>query len=611
MEKSVTRDIEAKTVLKDTFGYDGFRLEQEDIIRGTLNGESSLVVMPTGGGKSICYQIPAILLDGLTLVISPLIALMQDQVQGLKALGVRAEYVNSTITYEEEQNIFKSAVDKAIDLLYLSPEKAIGQHFFNFLNDVEISLIAIDEAHCVSIWGNDFRPGYAKLSSLLSRFSQVPHIALTATADSATQKDIMRQLGMDDARLFVSSFERTNLSINVMSARGRLNEIRSFVKSRPNEPGIIYALSRKSTEQIAAKLIKDGIKADFYHGRMDAVERQRVQDKFLRDDIQVICATIAFGMGIDKSNIRWVIHYNLPKNIESYYQEIGRAGRDGLNGDTLLFYSYGDVQIYREFIDNSESTPAYKKVQISKLDRMLELCQGTSCRTNIILSYFGEVKEEPCGRCDICKNPPVVFDGTLIAQKALSACKRVGEKVNMGVLIDVLRGSHKHEIVENGYHLIKTYGAGKEIGYMDWVWYITQLLNQGILSNDFSDRGNLKLTTLSEKVLFEGKKVMLTTPIEREKATKKEEKVKNEIQDFDEELFAQLKKTRKLIAEEEGVPPYIVFSDKTLKSMAEHRPLTTEGMMDIPGVGQYKLDKYAQDFLVTIRDFRSESTPKV
>lgn len=597
--------------LKSVFGYDHFRLDQEAIINRTLSGKDSLVIMPTGGGKSVCFQIPALLKEGVALVISPLIALMKDQVEALRANGVNAAALNSSLTDVEEREIVADIMSGELKLLYVSPEKAVSSQFMHFIGQQKLSLIAIDEAHCVSVWGNDFRPEYTQLYKLVNGFPEVPHIALTATADKATQSDISKQLQLKNSQKFLSSFERNNLSIKVLPAQDRYGHIKRFIKNRDGA-GIIYCLSRKNTMDVANKLKADGYDAGFYHAGMGPKERSRVQEAFLRDEKKIICATIAFGMGIDKSNIRWVIHYSMPKNLESYYQEIGRAGRDGLPSDTLIFQGFGDYQTLRSFVTDSNADETFKEVQLAKLNRMLDYVQATSCRTNLILNYFGEFREKGCGRCDICLNPPQAFDGTVLSQKALSALKRLPEGVTISTLVDVLRGSAKSEIMSKGFQNIKTYGAGKDIGYVEWIQYVTQMINQGIVEVDYVNKHHLVVTPKGEGVLFKQKKVKLTqalTPQERKEQAKEKPKSKTAI--FEEELYENLRKKRLELAKDEGVPPYVVFSDKTLKEMATERPINVDEMGEISGVGAVKLDKYGQTFIEVIEDFISENSKEV
>ncbi len=575
-----------------------------------MAGQDSLVIMPTGGGKSLCFQVPALLKEGVALVISPLIALMKDQVEALRANGVAAAALNSALSQEEEREVAHSLAQGQLKLLYVSPEKAVSPNFIRYLSQFTVSLIAIDEAHCVSVWGNDFRPEYTKLHHLINAFPDVPHLALTATADKATQNDIAQQLQLQNPEKFLSSFERNNLTIRVLPATNRYEQIKRFIQVRKEGAGIVYCLSRKNTETIASKLKAEGYAAAHYHAGMNAADRDRVQEGFLKDELQIICATIAFGMGIDKSNIRWVIHYNMPKNLESYYQEIGRAGRDGLPADTLIFQGFGDYQILRSFVTESTAGDTFKEVQLAKLDRMLDFLQATSCRTNLILNYFGEFKEQGCGRCDVCQNPPSRFDGTVLAQKALSALKRLNEEVTLSMLIDVLRGSNKSELLEKGYHQIKTYGAGKDVGHVEWIQYITQLINQGIIEVDYVNHHWLTVTPKGEEVLFKGKKVALSRALSAKERKEKaaEAAPKSNTALFEEALMEALRKKRGEVAKEENVPAYVVFSDKTLQEMASQRPITLRDMGEITGVGTFKLERYGEDFLAVVADYITQNS---
>ena len=588
-----------KQLLKQYFGYDQFRPLQEEIISRTLSCKDSLVIMPTGGGKSLCYQLPALAAKGTALVISPLIALMEDQVQALRANGVSAAALNSSTTANEIREIEQELANQTLKLLYVSPERALQSNFIHFISGQNISLIAIDEAHCVSIWGNDFRPEYMHLPSLMKYFEHTPFIALTATADKATQKEIVEKLKLRDSELFLSSFERKNLTTNVLPATKRLDYITKYVKSKPEDCGIIYCLSRKSTEKVAGALEAEGIKAAYYHADISASERQDIQKSFQQDDIKVICATIAFGMGIDKSNIRYVIHHNLPKNLESYYQEIGRAGRDGLPSECILFFSYGDGQILQKFIEDSQADEVFKNVQRAKLSRMLEYGAATSCRTNFILSYFGEHRSDNCGHCDNCMHPPRSFDGTIIAQKALSAVVRMKQQTGTNMLVDVLRGSNRKDIQQLGFHKIKTFGTGSDISRDTWLSFISQLINQGFIEIDFTDNNKLKVTEIGKLVLFKGLKVKLSQVqlFSSKAAPKKSKKLL-----FEEGLMGSLKKLRKEIAQSEGVPAYVVFNDQTLQEMAAEKPLHLEQLAQISGVGKHKLNKYGEIFLKILQE---------
>jgi len=496
------------TLLKTHFGYDHFRENQLDIIQDIIAGKDALVIMPTGGGKSMCFQLPALALPGTALVISPLIALMKDQVDALRANGIRASYYNSTQAKEEIEKVTQDLRQNKLDLIYVAPESLSLLDVI--LDEIDISLIAIDEAHCISSWGHDFRPAYTQLGYLKSKFSNTPLIALTATADIATQDDIAEQLSIPQVKRYISSFDRPNLFLDIRPGQNRIQQILRFLDNHPFESGIIYCLSRKSTEQLAQKLRNANHTAKAYHAGLNAEERSNIQEEFINDKIPIIVATIAFGMGIDKSNVRWVIHYNMPKNLEGYYQEIGRAGRDGLPSHTLLFYSYADTIQLRKFIENSANID----YQTAKLERMQQYAEALSCRRKVLLHYFGELLTEDCGNCDICKNNPEYFDGTTIAQKVLSGVARLKEQEALGMVIDVLRGSHNATVYEKNYQHIKTFGAAKNIAWKDLQQYIIQMINQGLLEIRFRESGRLLLTTIAKEVLFKEKKVQLANLIQ-------------------------------------------------------------------------------------------------
>lgn len=596
-------------ILRKYFGYDTFRPLQEKIINHILNNKDSLVIMPTGGGKSLCFQIPAIAKPGMALVISPLIALMKDQVEALRANGVNAEYINSSLTEEQKYEVDAKIKEGIVKLLYVSPEKILTQGFINYIKQFNINLIAIDEAHCISMWGHDFRPEYTQLSVLKEHFDNIPVVALTATADKITRQDICKQLNINLENTFLASFDRPNIHLKVLPGRNRYSIIKQFIDKHPNQSGIIYCLSRKSTETITGKLVNDGIKAKFYHAGMDSSERSKVQEKFLKDDTQIICATIAFGMGIDKSNIRWIIHYNLPKNMESYYQEIGRCGRDGLKSEALLFYSFGDVITLRSF--NAESNQ--KELMNNKLKRMQDYSEAVTCRRKILLSYFNETLEKDCGNCDVCNDPPKQFDGTIIAQKALSAIVRLEEKVSSSLLIDVLRGSSRREIVEQGLDKIKTWGVGKDIKYDDWQQYLLQMLHQGLIELAYDDNMAVRTTETGKRVLFNNFKISFVHISESNTFKQKAQEIvkkKPKKLIIQEDLFERLRLLRKKLADEQGVPAYIVFSDATLHEMASRQPTTDEEMMDISGVGMHKMEKYSSYFIKEIADFKIEEKQK-
>lgn len=595
----------AKAALKKYFGYDHFRPMQADIIEKLYAGKDALVLMPTGGGKSICYQIPAVTLPGTAVVVSPLISLMKDQVEALLAVGIPAAFLNSSLSEPEQREVEEQFFKGEIKLLYVSPEKLVSQQFTPMLQAAKVSLFAIDEAHCISAWGHDFRPEYTRMKFLRQTFKQTPIVALTATADKITRRDIIAQLQLGEPTVFIASFDRPNLSLEVRPGQGRLQQIVNFIGKHPNQPGIVYCLSRKSTEMVADKLRAAGINADHYHARLSAEERNEVQEAFINDNTLVICATVAFGMGIDKSNVRWVIHYNLPKNIESYYQEIGRAGRDGAKADTLLFYSYSDVVMLEDMLRQNDSDQL--DLKLAKLDRMRQFAEAVGCRRRVLLSYFGEETTQDCGNCDICRNPPKTIDGTVIAQKALSAIYRLRQQVGMSMLIDVLRGSGKKELMERGYQNVKTYGAGRDIPPLDWQHYLLQLLNYGYIEIAHDQHGQLKLTPASKRVLFEAEQVPLVrfaTLKERQQSEKAKSKAaKVERQGVRDDLFERLRQLRRELALQRGVPPYIVFNDKTLEEMAAVRPTTDEDMKRISGVGERKLHLYGSYFIEAIVAF--------
>lgn len=594
-------DYPIHKILNNTFGYKEFRLDQEEIINNVLAGNDSLVIMPTGGGKSLCFQIPALAKSGLTLVVSPLIALMNDQVSALKQLNVKAAALHSNTDIGEKNSVFQAIQNKRLDLLYVSPEKLSTPNFLQYLSTIDVTLFAIDEAHCVSIWGNDFRPEYVKLKILKKQFPKTPLIALTATADKATQEDIKKQLGISDSKTFISSFERKNISVEARPGLKRIEQIIRFIQKSPDESGIIYCLSKKSCETVEKKLKDYKINAAYYHAGMSSEERNLIQRRFQDDDIQVICATIAFGMGIDKPNIRWVIHYNMPKNVEGYYQEIGRGGRDGEKARALLFYSWADMTMLQRFVDESNASFEFKKVQSAKLDRIWQYSNTLNCRTNFILNYFGEYRSDPCGHCDNCLNPPKFIDGTQYTQMALSAIIRSNEKIGINLLIDVLRGSQKQEIRNQRLDQIKTFGVGRMIPTSHWHYYINQMISQGIIQIDFSDYSRLKKTPLSADVLKNKTKIQLAEFVKREKAKPpKIEKLDLDYTGIDKDLFQKLRTWRASIAKAKGVPAFTVFHDKTLKQIAVSTPTSEIELLAIDGIGHAKLMNYGPALLEII-----------
>ena len=598
----------AKEILKKYFGYDNFRPQQEEIVSHIVSGKDVLVLMPTGGGKSVCYQVPALMRDGICIVISPLISLMKDQVDALKSNGIAAAFLNSSQSYQEQQAILEACYKKEIALLYVSPEKLISEVGM-ITQMAKPSMFAIDEAHCISAWGHDFRPEYTQLGVLRDRFSHIPFVALTATADKVTRKDIVKQLNLRDPEIFISSFDRKNLSLDVrtgVKTKQKLQEIAHFIDRRKDQSGIIYCLSRNNCQEVSDALKAYGINAAYYHAGMPAEQRSKVQEDFINDEVQVVCATIAFGMGIDKSNVRWVIHYNLPKNMEGYYQEIGRAGRDGLPSETILYYNYVDLQMLNKFA--AESGQA--EINLEKLKRIQHYAEADICRRKILLNYFSENLEQNCGNCDVCKNPRKHFDGSVIVQKALSAIARTGEKEGGTMIIDVLRGSRKAELLEAGYDKLKTHGVGSEIGAIDWQRYIMQMLNLGIIEMAYDENFALKITSYGKNILTGRAKadLIILQPLVKKDKVAEAPKVSSINQE--EELFNRLRTVRRQYALEEDVPAYVIFSDATLQQMAKEKPLTSAEMLEISGVGEYKFDKYGQVFLDTISNYLGHASGK-
>lgn len=598
--------------LKTYFGYDSFRPLQEEIIRHILGGNDALVLMPTGGGKSICYQLPALLREGTAVVVSPLISLMKDQVEALCANGISAGALNSSNDETENAALRRACMEGKLKLLYISPEKLLAEANY-LLRDMHISLFAIDEAHCISQWGHDFRPEYAQMGILHQQFPQVPIIALTATADKITREDIIKQLHLNHPRIFISSFDRPNLSLTVKRGyqqKEKSKAIIDFIARHPGESGIIYCMSRSKTESVAQMLQKQGIRAAVYHAGLSPTRRDEAQDDFINDRVQVVCATIAFGMGIDKSNVRWVIHYNLPKSIESFYQEIGRAGRDGMPSDTLLFYSLSDLILLTKFATDS----GQQSINIEKLQRMQQYAESDICRRRILLSYFGETATYDCGNCDVCKNPPERFDGTIIVQKALSAIVRTEQQISTGVLVDILRGNMTPEVVDKGYEQLKTFAAGREVPARDWHDYLLQMLQLGYFEIAYNENNHLKITPAGSDVLF-GRATARLVVIRREEAneTKRGRKRKLPVLSKElplglpntenEDLFEALRELRKRLADEEALPAYIVLSDKVLHLLSTSRPTTIEEFGNISGIGEYKKKKYGKEFVSLIRKF--------
>ncbi|ARV71210.1 ATP-dependent DNA helicase RecQ [Vibrio campbellii] len=587
-------------VLEDVFGYQEFRDGQQLVIDAAVEGRDSLVILPTGGGKSLCYQIPALVRSGITLVISPLISLMKDQVDQLKANGVAAECINSTMPREELLSVYNRMYTGHIKLVYVSPERVLMRDFIERLENLPLSMIAVDEAHCISQWGHDFRPEYAALGQLKQQFSHVPFMALTATADDATRRDILERLQLNNPEVYLGSFDRPNIRYNLVEKHKPVSQIVRYLETQKGNCGIIYCGSRKKVEMVTEKLCNNHIRAAGYHAGMDADERAYVQESFQRDDIQIVVATVAFGMGINKPNVRFVVHFDIPRNIESYYQETGRAGRDGLPAEAMMLYDPADISWLRRMLDEKDDGPQ-KQVETHKLNAMSAFAEAQTCRRQVLLNYFGEYREKPCGNCDICLDPPKHFDATEEARKALSCVYRVNQSFGMGYVVEVLRGMQNIRVRENGHDKISTYAIGRDHSHDYWVSIFRQLIHKGLLFQNITRNSTLQLTEEARPLLRGDVTLELAVPrLDTAARAAKSDKLTSK--NYDKKLFAKLRKLRKSIADEDGLPPYVVFSDATLIDMAEILPTSYGEMLAVSGVGQRKLEKYADPFLDLIQE---------
>ncbi|EMB9226725.1 ATP-dependent DNA helicase RecQ [Vibrio alginolyticus] len=592
--------VTPQRVLEDVFGYQEFRDGQLLVIDAAIEGRDSLVILPTGGGKSLCYQIPALVRAGITLVISPLISLMKDQVDQLKANGVAAECINSTMPREELLSVYNRMHTGHLKLVYVSPERVLMRDFIERLENLPLSMIAVDEAHCISQWGHDFRPEYAALGQLKQQFSHVPFMALTATADDATRRDILERLQLNNPEVYLGSFDRPNIRYNLVEKHKPVSQIVRYLETQKGNCGIIYCGSRKKVEMVTEKLCNNHIRAAGYHAGMDADERAYVQEAFQRDDIQIVVATVAFGMGINKPNVRFVVHFDIPRNIESYYQETGRAGRDGLPAEAMMLYDPADISWLRRMLDEKDDGPQ-KQVETHKLNAMSAFAEAQTCRRQVLLNYFGEYREKPCGNCDICLDPPKHFDATEEARKALSCVYRVNQSFGMGYVVEVLRGMQNIRVRENGHDKISTYAIGRDHSHDYWVSIFRQLIHKGLLFQNITRNSTLQLTEEARPLLRGDVTLELAVPrLDTAARAAKSDKLTSK--NYDKKLFAKLRKLRKSIADEDGLPPYVVFSDATLIDMAEILPTSYGEMLAVSGVGQRKLEKYADPFLELIQE---------
>ncbi|MCM1519989.1 MAG: DNA helicase RecQ [Lachnoclostridium sp.] len=605
-----TEEIQQRALglLRRFFGYSSFRPHQLDVITSLVKGRDLTVLMPTGGGKSLCYQIPALIGSGFTIVVSPLLSLMKDQVMALLANGIPAASINSMQSEETNADVMRNLMSGKIKIVYISPERLLIE-LDRWSKDLPIDLIAIDEAHCISQWGHDFRPDYTRLSKIKETFPDVPVVALTATADRLTREDISQQLKLKDPLLFVGSFDRPNLSLRVIinpGKTGKMNIISSLIDRYRHDSGIIYCMTKKGADAMNTELNSRGYKSAVYHAGLSADERNSTQERFINGELQVVCATVAFGMGIDKSNIRWVVHNNLPKNIESYYQEIGRAGRDGSRAETILFYSYSDIMTLKSFVDDSGQVA----INQEKLERIKEYAESSVCRRRVLLSYFNEVLDHDCGNCDICRNPPERFDGKIVAQKALSAVVRTGESVGITMLINILRGSSNAELISQGFHTIKTYGVGREMSFGQWSHYISQIIQLGMLEIAYDRHNHLKITEYGRQVLRNEVDVKLSkyAPFAEKRSKEKTASRQQRIFSSDEKLLETLRMLRISIADSEGIAPFLVLNDKVLDELVKIKPTTMEAFAEVEGIGERRAVRYWKKFVGAINKFLGNKT---
>ncbi|MCW8955471.1 MAG: DNA helicase RecQ, partial [Gammaproteobacteria bacterium] len=597
----------ALDILQTTFGYAEFRFHQQEIIENLIQAKDAVVLMPTGGGKSLCYQIPAMAREGVGIIISPLIALMQDQVSALQQLGVKAAFLNSSLDQFSAQEVERQLLRGELDMLYVAPERLMTSRFLNLLEQSTIALFAIDEAHCVSQWGHDFRREYLQLSILHERFPQIPRIALTATADEPTQREIIHRLGLQQAQVFISGFDRPNICYRIEQGSDNARQaLFKFIKEEhPNDAGIVYCLSRKKVEQVAEWLSGKGLNALPYHAGMSAENRAKHQQRFLNEDAVIIVATIAFGMGIDKPDVRFVAHLNLPKSLEAYYQETGRAGRDGLPATAWMRYGLQDVIMLRQMMENSDADEQHKRVEHHKLEAMLGFSELTTCRRQSLLKYFGDHLDQPCGNCDTCLSPVETWDATIIAQKALSTVYRTGQRFGVNYLIDVLMGKSNERLQSFAHDQLTVFGMGKELDQKQWRGIFRQLIARNLLAVDVEGHGGLRLTEQCRPYLRAEQTLMLRKEVKKLKQSSAKNRQRM-VKDNEQKLWDMLRDCRRRLADEQGIPPYRIFHDATLMEMVSHLPLDHQQFARISGVGEHKLEAYADDFLQVLRDYHDE-----